>query len=490
MSLWRVLASIFRGRSKPKPEPASQQMQLTIYLRDSVTKQPLVGQVSLNGTVVGVNGSATYPVTSKLFALGLNVVADVPGYAPQWRPVSEFIDPTVLEPFEMVALPKPAVTSAGELGRLHVGTSNGRPVFLRENGSIFPWIGCSDFALFARFCRGEDIAPILDERIAIGFNILRVFGMFDRFGIGGPQASGLGEFTPANTPDYYGKLRAFVDLFQSRGLRIEFVYFADADARPDSTGGLMTDRASRQAHIDNVHEALLGTWGVCHEIANEAFKNFADAESYTIDPALGIRAYGTKLPDGDIPDVWPSLDYLTPHDHERKDEWPRTVRGYGEIVDKLRKCVVADEPMGYAEVFRPGSRATDPNDGAWFAAGMAMFASGSTFHSDDGVASRLFRPVQKEAATAWAWAARWVPPAAQFAPYQRGGECGSAGIGNMPVEHCDLDTNGTSRALRTFAKTIGAESWVIRIRPVGPTITRDGWHIVEEPRSGFAKLAR
>jgi hypothetical protein len=365
-----------------------------------------------------------------------------------------------------------------------------KTTFRREDGSTFPWVGCSDFALFARYARGEDIAPILDERIALGFNLLRVFGMFDRFGIGGPQASGLGEFTPATTPDYYRKLRAFIDTTQARGLRVEFVYFADADARPDSTGGLMTDRASRQAHIDAVRAALMGTWGVCHEIANEAFKNFEDAESYTLDPALGLRAYGTKLPDGDIPTVWPILDYLTPHDHERKDEWPRTVRGYGEIVDALRVPVVADEPMGFAEIFRPGSRATSADDAAWFAAGMAMFASGSTFHSDDGVASRLFSPVQKEAAKAWAWAARWVPPEAQLAPYQRGGDCGTAGIGAMPVEHCDLETNGTSRALRTFAKTVNGVAYVIRIRPVGPTIPRDGWKILEEPRLGFAKLTR
>jgi hypothetical protein len=484
--LARLLARFRRAKAA-----AAVEFRLTVALVDAATGTPINGLVRIDGQAPQL-GYCVRTITFLVPVLGftgLNVNAShVEGYAGAWAPVAEPVDQTVT--VRLAAIPKPVVTSAGERGALHIETESGRPVMVRADGSIFPWVGCSDFALFARFARGEDIAPILDERIACGFNLLRVFGMFDGFGIGGPQASGLGMFTPASTPGYYTKLRAFVDLTQSRGLRIEYVYFADADARSDGTGGLMTGRAERQAHIDAVRAALLGTWGVCHEIANEAFKNFADAESYTLDPALGLRAYGTKLPDGDIPAVWPVLDYLTVHDHERKEEWPRTVRGYGEIVDVLRVPVVADEPMGFAEVARPGSRATSADDAAWFAAGMAMFASGSTFHSDDGVASRLFRPVQRAAAQAWASSARWVPAEAQLAPYQRGGDCGTGGIGQMPIEHCDLETGASSRALRSFAKTIGAVSWALRMRPVGPTLPRDGWRLTEEPRLGFAKLAR
>jgi hypothetical protein len=489
VSLWGALAALFAKRRPSPPPKRPAQMQLTMSARDSVTGSPLSGQITLNGLVTAsFDGRLTYPVTPGLFGQGLNVVVNVPGYVAQWRPVSDFVDPTVLVPFEMVALPRPAVISAGEKGPLHVDHT----LFKREDGSIFPWIGCSDFALFARYARGENIGPILDERIMLGFNLLRVFGMFDRFGIGGPQASGLGEFTPANTPDYYRKLRAFVDETQSRGLRIEFVYFADADARSDGTGGLMTDRTSRQAHIDAIRAALLGTWGVNHSLSNEAFKNFEDAESYTIDPALGPRTYGTKLPDGDIPKVWKILDYLEPHDHERKEEWPRTVRGYGEIVDALKVPVVANEPIGFAEVARPGSRATDANDAAWFAAGMQMFAAGSTFHSDDGVASRLFQPVQKAAAKAWTWAARWVPPEAQLAPYQRGGAGGGAGVGDMPLEHRDLGEGVEPMALRTFAKRVGAYEHAIAIRPSSgwSAVPRDGWRVTEQPRLGFVKLTR
>lgn len=488
MSVWQRLMEAIAKHRRP-PEPTLLQRRIIVYLIDLETNAPIQdGTVrytfdnGMTAAVSHVNGSAQI---DDLPNLPFTVECEAPGYGSEMGYYASLGHIDRL-PLGMRKLPVVKMSDAGERGRLRV---DGK-VFRREDGSIFPWRGCSDFALFARFCRGEDIAPILEERIAIGFNLLRVFGMFDGFGIGGPQASGLGMFTPGNTPGYYGKLRAFVELLQERGLRCEFVYFADADQRSDGTGGLMTERRDRLAHISDVCDALLGTWGVCHELANEAFKNFEDAESYTIDPKLGPRAYGTKLPDGPIPEVWKILDYLTPHDHERKDEWPRTARGYGEIVDAFKVPVVADEPIGYAEVARPGSRATDPNDAAYFAATMQMFASGSTFHSDDGVASRLFRPVQKSAAEAWAFGAQWVPPAATLAPYQRGGDCGTAGIGNMPIEHCDLDTGAPSRALRSFCKTVDGVAYCVRVRPVGEAIPRDSWQIVEEPRPGFVKLMR
>ncbi len=391
--------------------------------------------------------------------------------------------------FTLTSTKPPVVILDGkERGPLH----RDRTLFRRADGSIFPWVGASDFALFARYTRGEDIGPILNERIALGFNILRVFGMFDRFGIGGPQASGLGTFTPATTTNYYPKLRAFVELTQSRGVRVEIVVLADADERSDGTGGLLPTLAEQQTHLTLSLAALTGTWGATVNWANEAFKNAARVEQLRGDCRVAgvLCTYGTKLPDGDIPTVWPILDYLEPHDHERKEEWPRTARGYGEIVDALQAPVVANEPIGYAEVARPGSRAVDPNDAAYFAATMQMFASGSTFHSDDGVASRLFRPVQLAAAKAWAFGARWVPPEAQLAPYQRGGECGSSGIGNMPLEHCDLGTGAPQQALRTFCKTINGVAYCVRIRPVGPAIPRGGWGIRDQPRLGFVTLTR
>ena len=384
----------------------------------------------------------------------------------------------------------PQPKGAGETGSLHVETRQGRPVIVREDGSIFRWIGASDFALFARFARGEDIRPILDQRIDLGFTILRVFTMFDRFGIG--AAAGTGELNPAAVADYYTKLRAFIDLAAARGIRLELVVLADADGRPDGTGGLMSASAAQQTHLTRVLDVVQGTWNVTVEWSNEAFKNAQGVTGLTGEcraPRV-LCAYGSTLPDGPVPAGWPSLDYVTVHDHERSTEWPRTARRYAELVDRLGKPVVADEPMGFAESARADARATEPSDAAYFAAAVAMSASGATFHSDDGVASRQFSPVQLEAAKAWAWAARWVPPEAQTAPSQEGGTCGTAGGGDMPIQHCGLDTNASSRALSSLCRLVSPTEYCVRVRPVGPTVARPGWRITSEPRPGFVTLER
>src|SRR5437762_3084016 len=51
------------------------------------------------------------------------------------------------------------------------------PLFRDESGALWRWKGCTDFLLFKRFLDGEDIASILDERIGLGINVMRVLGM-------------------------------------------------------------------------------------------------------------------------------------------------------------------------------------------------------------------------------------------------------------------------------------------------------------------------
>lgn len=114
--------------------------------------------------------------------------------------------------------------------------------FRDEAGAHWQWRGCTDFLLFHRYLQGEDIQPVLDERIAMGFNVLRVLGMvaWDRLGFA---------FYPQRIPDYYTKLRAFADLLATNGLRMEFVVFADAQI-------IMPHEAEQEAHLEKVLKAL------------------------------------------------------------------------------------------------------------------------------------------------------------------------------------------------------------------------------------------
>lgn len=504
IALGVLTACVPHGRVTPTPMP-DHAFTLTVCLTDQ-DGAPLAGETRRDG----IQPTAWTPVPDTcqpfphLLRANFNVTARADGYSTEVAPVSEAVDQTVT-----VRLTRTARSNAGESGPLHIeGTT-----FRRADGSIFPWVGISDFALFARYTRGQDITPVLDQRVDLGFKILRVFGMFDRFGIG--AAAGIGYFMPTNTPDYYVKLRAFIELVQSRGLRVEFVALADADRCDEQgTGCLMPTLAEQQAHLTQVVSALSGTWGASVEYGNEVFKNVRRVTDLQADcHAAGLLcAYGIETLDRGQRTM-PHLDYVGLHDHARNDDWPRTARALDEIREGFSwvlddpacrpNCsqhpdnapefagvhvpVVGDEPMGFGLA---NTRWKNADDAAFYAATAQLMGAGSTYHCDQCVASVLLTDIQLEAAQAWVWGANFPPVEAQLSGYQRGGDCGSAGIGAMPIEHCDLETGAPSRALRSFCKYAFGQEWCVRIRPVGPTIARDGWRITSEPRLGFVTLTR
>lgn len=374
----------------------------------------------------------------------------------------------------------PPHLDAGERGRLKVDGLR----FAREDGSTFPWRGFSDFSLFQRFVRGQDISGLVDERIALGVNIVRVFGMYNGQGIG--RVNGLGEFKAQAVDQYYTRLTEFTTFLATRGLRVEFVVFADAQ-------DLMPGFSEQQAHLDRVFTAIRESWNVVVELCNEPHKNGCHIDNLVIPASRPPVASG----DYDLFDcrIGHLRDYVTLHT-DRKDEWPRTARALGEVRDgadcleAVRRPVVADEPMGFAEEIDPGRRVTSADDAAFFAGVAQQMGAGSTFHSNDGIASLPLRPVQKAAAQAWFWAARWVPVEAQFASYHRG----SAGGGSWtpidgPITHFDLGENGTG-ALRSYNKHVAGFEYAVAIRPEGGWSARPrrGCVVVDEPRRGFVKL--
>lgn len=499
------------------PQPTTRFFEVTL---ESAPGTPIDGLVTANGQSLAVHFAGRISDLADC-PTPLVVTVTSPGFQPFSRTYSECGN--IQTVVQLLANPPPPLPSAGERGPLHVDGLT----FRRTDNSIFKWKGADDFALFARFLAGQDIQPILTERILAGATVFRVFTMFDGAGIG--AAAGTGALDPNSRVDFYAKLRTFTDLLASRGARVELVALADADARPDGTGGLLPTVALQQAHLTRILAAVTGAWNVFVEWANEPFKNATHVAELTGDcRAAGVLcAYGWGTLDRGQRSLV-HLDYLTIHDHERKDEWPRTARALDELREGFSwnlddpSCVpfcsqhpdnaddfegvhipvVGDEPMGFAEIARGGARAGRQPDEAntpvanlraipdamYYAGTAQLMGAGSTFHSDDGVASRLWSPVQKAAAEAWFWAANWVPAEAQLAPYQRGGDCGTGGIGNMPIEHCDLGTGAASQALRSFAKFAFAAEWVIRIRGIGPAVPRDGWVIRAEPRKNFLEL--
>ena len=366
--------------------------------------------------------------------------------------------------------PTPPLPPAHEAGPLHIE----RPAMRDATGACWQWRGFTDFLLFYRFLTDVDIRPYLDERLALGANILRVFSM-----VGWDECQPA--FYPPHWPDYYTQLRAFADLLADHGLRLELTIFADAQV-------VMPDANARKQHLRDCLNALTGTWNVIVEVSNEPFKNLPGGDQEAIELAQQAMGHGFLIATGEY-DSWPpdpTADYGTTH-CDRSSDWPRKCKDLMDRCDNSGKTPwIGDEPMGCADVAEPGRRDNDPDNFAWYASGAQMFGPGATFHCESGIHSRTpVTSVERDCATAFFWALHWTPADALLQPYQRGDMGSEVGIGNMPILHDDALES------RSYCKGNGSQEWCIQIQTTREHATpRDGWRVVSEPRRGFVYLEK
>lgn len=384
------------------------------------------------------------------------------------------------------------VPNGGERGFLRVAGVQ----FIDERNRPWQYRGCSDFSLAWRFIRGEDIEPILTDRIAVGCRVLRVLAMMEN----------VAHFWPQQIPGYYQRIAAFVDKVASRGLRVEFVVFADARNKLDEARSVMPHLADQQAHYARVVAALQRKWAVLLELCNECEQNGVDPQRFQRPPPPLIASRGSS--GGEQLPPMPPWSYTVRHG-SRGPQWPRDAKGALDVRDGWpcseeefkRGCVpfggthqptVEDEPMGASEADQPGRRSNISDDFAYFGATAALMSAGATFHSDAGIQSEPFGPRQRACAIAMFDAMKFIPADAQTRPYQRGVAEGGPGIGEMPLEHVDADGGRADGALRTFCRGDGAREWCVAIRPRPAWIARarDGWRIIEQPRRGLVRLGR
>lgn len=418
------------------------------------------------------------------------------------RPALQPTPPPVVEAPPVVA-PEPAHASAGEQGRLSVDGI----LFRREDGSIFPWRGFSDFRLYDRYLAGENIRPLLEERVNVGANLLRVLGMVDSFA----------HLWPQEHAEYYDKLAPFAALLADYGLRLEFVVFADAQI-------VMPDRQAELEHGRRVLAAFADSPLVVVEWSNEAFKNLPGADegdrerwAQELGEAMWpqARAQHTLTASGaysigDCATSFPVLDFLTEHSDRFSSEWVRKTKDAKEHRDgfsrKPEDCggvggfagvhvpVVLDEPKGIGD--EEGRRTANQAQVAEYAASAQMFSAGSTAHSDLGVQSLSITTstTQADLIRTWFAAAKWMPVEAQTWRYQRGDNCGDcSGIGYMPLAQWDTPHGGVG-TLRTFCvpASDGSE-FCVAIDPEAAwqPEARDSYAVAEfGPGRGLVRLTR
>lgn len=313
-----------------------------------------------------------------------------------------------------------------------VGTSAaGR---LAVNGQFFtldgaPWtaIESSEFSLYKRFLDGEDLSPVLNERHALGFNLLRVWLLNTSVIPGGLR--------PSMYPSFYDLLEPFAAVCGGYGFCVEFTAFTQTET-------LMPALADQQNHLAWTVNKLRGVPNALLELVNED-----DQHDNAVDPQLrDIRPSGVIASSGsngaDSPPPFPVWDYVLYHTNGL-DEWQRkTGHNAMEWGDVHGVPAMSNENTRYADQDSSLAHAEDA------AAGAALLCAGACFHSQGGKLSVPFGGAEFQAADAWVRGARSVPLEFQTGRYAR---------------HDDL--NGPN-CIRAYSRTLpDGRSHLVKIRP-------------------------
>ncbi len=90
--------------------------------------------------------------------------------------------------------------------------------FRKENGERFTAVESTDFNLMGRWFSGEDIDLVLEQRAAVGYNMLRVFTAYN-------IPNTIGVLKPKDHPNFYARIPEFLAKCATYGLYVELVAF-------------------------------------------------------------------------------------------------------------------------------------------------------------------------------------------------------------------------------------------------------------------------
>jgi hypothetical protein len=275
-------------------------------------------------------------------------------------------------------------------------------VFRTDAGGRFTAIEASDFNLFGRFIKeGPDaIEPILQERAAVGFNMLRVWAVYS----GNPTFElEIGRLLPSEHADYYDKLPQFLGLCAAHGLYVEFTAF---------TAGPVP------GHWEKCGEALRDVSNVIVELANEndahPSANLPNIQDYRPLPGI-ICSHGSNGSQAVPPR--PAWDYEVFHTNDAFEWWRKGGHNGMELSQGAEGIAASHKPVIANENTRPDrdGNASHHEDAA---AACALLIAGSCFHSQSGKKSALFSPNDRRFAEAHVRGARSVNLECQEGRYE------------------------------------------------------------------------
>lgn len=344
----------------------------------------------INCTVVGTATDIPYLVIDNghvfhgVFESPSRVIFSIPNEEPPWGATIFYGRATVryVIPEQPGSYEGPVLTYASPLPRLQPDG-----VAFRD----YVWAQMTGFCDYQKFLNGEDIRPQLQQAKDLGANGRRVLGMMAFITNFSPRTYGI---------RYYDKLDSYVELNAQYGLRVHFDVFADAQV-------IMPDRGEQLAHWAQVCDRLRLKESVLIGAGNEWPKNGFDPFALSYPGVLSSQ--GSTLSDTAPPmpgwgvRMWHGKRAPYPKQFTSADDMVYVGRGYD--ADKGQYApfapIVHDEPIGFAEVDIPGRRSTDPVLAQCLMLTGRAYGAGATFHSEDGIFSRLLGPQQQTCARAF-----------------------------------------------------------------------------------------
>lgn len=361
------------------------------------------------GVTAGADGYAMLTVPIALTETQLQI--DAEGYQPVNQHADVSPEITLVVAMQPMFVPLPKLVPVGQFFRQSTGDGD---------SARFTAIEASDFNLLNRWQHGEDITPVLKQRAEIGFNLLRVWTLYDL------AAASIGVFLD---PDY-DRIPAFLDLCARYGFYVEFTAYTSTE---------------RTDHWNRLVAAVQGKTNVLLELVNEEDQS-ANHLVYLSEyqrPSGVLASHGSN--GSEKWSVAPYWDYVTFHTNGASQEQRKVGHNAMEI---WSGPTLANETSRYPEVGLWRGKTLAQQQALAFdsAAGAALLAAGSCFHSVDGKASVLFDANTEAVARAWVAGAKSVDLACQAGPYKH-----------------RADLEGTTY-LRVYERPVAGHACVVRIR--------------------------
>ena len=275
----------------------------------------------------------------------------------------------------------------------------------RADGVRITMVGTSEFNLMNRWQHGEDIVPIIKQRVDAGFNLFRVWTKYAL------DAANIGTFLDID----YARVPDFLNLNALYGAYVEFTaYTSTFDEQPDSVFA--------PSHWTRLVTAVKDSTNVLLELVNENDQavNWIDTSLYARPPPPTLASHGSN--GGEAWPVTPYWDYATFHSNQAFEEQRKVGHNAWEI---WNGPTITNETSRFPDV---GMWRNNENPGRSeqlacdSAKGAALLSAGSVFHSAEGKTSVLWAAPTLRTATAWATCARAVDLSYQNEPYRHGSE--------------------------------------------------------------------